>query len=358
MLEKILKCNHPTEQITNNLEQLLKLIPEMKPMIGFDHKNSNHNLDVFKHTLKAIELSENDFTIRLVLLLHDIGKPYVYTEKDGIRHYKGHEQKSQELAKTILTRLNYDPYFINKICYLIKKHDTLLTKENIETEPKTSALLLKIQYCDAYAHHPKTYKKRQEYLEETRNMLINILNKIIFLDIDGVLVHKDYEDIETENIDPNKIKILKQIIDQTQAKIVLTSSWKGELEFKSNDKKTPPYFILEKMLKDQNIEIFDITPNIKPQLSIPYEKLKYLSPEDIKKVTIDPYTTRGGEIHKWIEINQEPLSFVIIDDETSGFEYFGYDKNLIKTDYYDNGLKEEHIEKAVKILNSSKIKTR
>ena len=171
MLEKVLAGNHPKDNILNNLNELLELIPELKPMINFDHKNPNHNLDVFNHTLKALELSEDDFKIRLVLLLHDIGKPYVYTEKNNIRHYKGHEKKSKELAQIILTRLNYNPELVKEVCTLIEKHDTLLTKEKIEENRSEAELILKIQYCDAYAHHPKTYKKREEYLKGIKNLL-------------------------------------------------------------------------------------------------------------------------------------------------------------------------------------------
>ena len=178
MLEELLKGKNPKEKIQNNLEELLILIPEIKPMINFDHKNPNHNLDVFNHTLKALEVSEDDFLIRLVLLLHDIGKPYVCTEKDGIRHYKGHEQKSKELAQKILKRLNYNKEFIEEVCMLIEKHDTLLTEETLIKNKKQAETILKIQYCDAYAHAPKTYKKRAEYLQKMLELLKEDQRKI------------------------------------------------------------------------------------------------------------------------------------------------------------------------------------
>lgn len=171
MLKDILKGSHPKQKILANIDTLIKLIPEIKPMINFEHKNKNHNLDVFKHTLKALELSEDNIIIRTTLLLHDIGKPYVYTEKDNIRHYKGHEIKSKELAKTILKRLNYTEKEIQEICTLIEKHDTLLTKEEIEKDITQAQMLLAVQYCDAYAHHPNTYKKREEYLTQTKKYI-------------------------------------------------------------------------------------------------------------------------------------------------------------------------------------------
>ena len=58
--------------------------------------------------------------------------------------------------------------------------------------------------------------------------------KVIFLDIDGVLNSDEYlkkvkrlhiQGIESE-IDINKIKLLKKAVDETKAKVVLTSSWR------------------------------------------------------------------------------------------------------------------------------------
>lgn len=48
-------------EINNSLEYILNIIPEIKPMIGFDHKHPHHHLDVFNHTLYAISLSKKDF---------------------------------------------------------------------------------------------------------------------------------------------------------------------------------------------------------------------------------------------------------------------------------------------------------
>ena len=47
----------------------------------------------------AIKDSINDIDIRLVLLLHDIGKPFSYQEDGNIRHFKGHAQKSAGYLK-------------------------------------------------------------------------------------------------------------------------------------------------------------------------------------------------------------------------------------------------------------------
>ncbi len=170
-LEDILISDDITKSIYNNFDELIKLIPEIKDMIGFDHINPGHHLDVWNHTLKTLEISENSFEIRLVLLLHDIGKPHCYKVIDGIRRYKGHPIKSSLMSFEILKRLGYNEEFIGKICYLIKVHDDLITDEDINNDYQTCLLRYKIQYCDGMAHHPNTLDRRKEYFSRMRKKL-------------------------------------------------------------------------------------------------------------------------------------------------------------------------------------------
>lgn len=135
---------------------IFKIIPELKKEVGFEQKNDYHIYDVWEHTLKVLEKSNNDLEIRLAVLLHDIGKPYQYQEENGVRHFKGHTEKSAEIAKEILTRLGYEEKQIEDICYLIGNHAKTINvddvnKENLEITKK----LLHIQYCDAYGYNPK-----------------------------------------------------------------------------------------------------------------------------------------------------------------------------------------------------------
>ena len=179
-LHEILLSDDVVDTINNNMAYMLEIIPEIKGMIGFDHKHPHHHLDVWKHTLYALSLSEKDFDTRLCLLLHDIGKPLSYTEgKDGIRHFFNHPKVSAEMSKIILERLDFDDEYIKYMCYLISHHDSPIKDEQIDNNYELCLKLYEIQKCDALAHHPDKLEKRKKYLKITKE---KILKKRIKMD--------------------------------------------------------------------------------------------------------------------------------------------------------------------------------
>ena len=170
-LQEILLTDDIVKSINDNMDDLLLIIPEIKNMIGFEHNHPHHHLDVWNHTLLALSLSENDFDIRLCLLLHDIGKPFSYQDEE-VRHFRNHAAASANMSKIILKRLGYDDDYIKYVCYLIEYHDTPISNEQIENDYDLCLKLLKIQKCDALAHHPDKLEKRKKYIDEMHKKLV------------------------------------------------------------------------------------------------------------------------------------------------------------------------------------------
>lgn len=162
-LYNILMNKDVIESINNNIDVLLEMIPEIKDMIGFPHNHPHHHLDVWNHTLLALSLSDMNFDIRLALLLHDIGKPHSYQDKE-VRHFKGHPKKSSVIANNILKRLNFNDCYIKEMCYLIEKHDTAIKIHEIRKNCKLEYKRYLIQYADTYAHKRDMIENRVEYL--------------------------------------------------------------------------------------------------------------------------------------------------------------------------------------------------
>lgn len=171
-LYNILMSENIEESINSNIDCLLSIIPELKNMIGFEHKHPHHHLDVWNHTLLALSLSSKDFDVRLSLLLHDIGKPFSYTEENGIRHYNNHAVVSSKMSESILSRIGYDKNYVSKICKLIELHDTPIKKEDLVYGHELLYKRYLIQYCDAYAHNPDKLEKRIKYLNNTKMLIL------------------------------------------------------------------------------------------------------------------------------------------------------------------------------------------
>ena len=170
-LYSILMNDNVVDEINNNIKYLSNVVPEITAMFNFPHKHPHHHLNVWHHTLYALSLSEKDFEVRLTLLLHDIGKPFSYIEENGIRHFPNHAQVSAVMTRNILTRLKYDDIFIDRICYLVRFHDTPIKENDIKNNYELSYKRFLVQECDALAHHPNKLEKRKIYLAKTKKLL-------------------------------------------------------------------------------------------------------------------------------------------------------------------------------------------
>ncbi len=139
------------------------IIPELSLSVGFDQKSKYHVHDVYTHTYKSIEAADNDVIIRLALLFHDCGKPYVCTEDEhGFRHFVGHQKKSEELANESLLRLKCDNKTLTTVKKLVLFHDYRLIPEkkyirrfltNVSFEEARQ--IIKIKYADMSTHAPQ-----------------------------------------------------------------------------------------------------------------------------------------------------------------------------------------------------------
>ena len=123
-LNEILTLNKPSIYIKLYEDIIFDLIPELKISKGFNQNNKWHIFDVYNHILSVVDNVECDLNLRYAALFHDIGKPYVYTEdEDGIGHFYGHWDKSDELFLKFAKRNLFSEEDINQISKLIKYHD-------------------------------------------------------------------------------------------------------------------------------------------------------------------------------------------------------------------------------------------
>lgn len=152
--------------------------------------------------------------------------------------------------------------------------------------------------------------------------------KIIFLDIDGVLNSTQYDRMRTNkqgNIDETRLPLLKQLVDETKAQIVLSSSWRKHWEQEAA--------LCDKVGQELN-EVF-----AKHDLCI-YDK-----------TPVSVNNDRAEEIRTWLKEHNSTEQFVILDDIAFGWGA-GLQDHLVKTNSrIGRGLEPKHILQATEILN-------
>ncbi len=154
---------------------------------------------------------------------------------------------------------------------------------------------------------------------KTLNSLVR-MNRIIFLDIDGVLNHCNTPDAPMFH--PNNIRPFNRIIRETGAQVVISSSWRSAVH-----SRCMTILGFETMLLTHRIrcKVIGVTPKC------------------------GVHSDRGWEIAAWIESNKFKGKYVCLDDDDDGILGRHY---FVQTDPAV-GLTEANADEAIKILEAA-----
>ena len=109
---------------------LVRVIPELAPMIGFDQRSPHHAYDLYTHTAHVVDATPKKLALRWAALLHDIGKVTTFTtDENGRGHFYGHAEASAQMADDILRRLKSPNALREQVVFLIASHMVELTPD-------------------------------------------------------------------------------------------------------------------------------------------------------------------------------------------------------------------------------------
>lgn len=161
------------------------IIPEFAPCIGFDQNNPYHEYAIYDHIAHAVSnYTGNDLTVKLALLLHDIGKPQCYTEDERGGHFHGHGVPSRDIANVAMQRLRFDNRTREDVLTLVLYHDSV-----IEPTPRVVRRwlnkigeqnfrrLLRVRMADIEAHAKWTQQSRIERCIALSSILDDIITQ-------------------------------------------------------------------------------------------------------------------------------------------------------------------------------------
>ena len=113
------------EEVVRFAPILSAVIPELKPLIGFDQRSPHHAYDLMTHVAQVVSRVPSDMTLRWAALLHDVGKVPTFTQDEtGRGHFYGHAGESARMADEILRRLKAPNDLRERCVLLIDQHMT------------------------------------------------------------------------------------------------------------------------------------------------------------------------------------------------------------------------------------------
>ena len=162
--------------------------------------------------------------------------------------------------------------------------------------------------------------------------------KVVFCDFDGVLncatsksrvPSPEEPNIWYVGIDSDKMRNLVKIVQETDAKIVLTTTWREHYVIGAYKQMDPVGKYMNNKFRMFGLKIYD-------------------------KIIEGKRFDRGKGVKSWLNEHPEVTDFVILDDEDMGYfwvDYERYEPRFVKTLWDGHGLTENCANAAIRILN-------
>lgn len=299
-----------------------------------DRKNEEHAL---YYLGRAVREEEDETAIKYIEEICSSDMCISYTEENGI-------QKAR-MVTTCLNNLTFKNVALSRaISNIVNQHNNISVFASLQdidpyerfldiTDQKFTdcsrpiqLMFSKISYARPgdriYFHAKGDYAV--DILQTINHEIIKwypqSIIKVIFLDIDGVLnSKKDIYDLDLRT--EYHMDLLQKIVQETKAKIVLSSTWRKEITLLKE--------VLIPKLEKRGLEIMSFTPVLSTDC-------------------------RGDDIREWLNLASNPrhgygvYKFAILDDHNDMCEFT--ETNLIQTNA-NVGLQPEDAQKCINLLN-------
>ncbi|SFN97186.1 Broad specificity phosphatase PhoE [Pseudobutyrivibrio sp. UC1225] len=180
------------------------------------------------------------------------------------------------------------------------------------------------------------YTNKEVHFKTGHAEIVSLNRNVIFLDVDGVLNSKFWDNehqreiSEGKYVDVDSVKLFSKLVKKTNAKVILHSGWRFWFDDEMKPNRAEAKFFADVMEKE-GVFISGVTPD--------------LTTEEIRKAKKFSLV-KAGEILQWLKDNPTDNWLVIDDLDLQNSEIASHQ---VKTDA-EVGLTENDVEKALNLL--------
>ncbi|HEY8444252.1 MAG TPA: HD domain-containing protein [Clostridia bacterium] len=182
------------------------IIPELEESVGFDQRTEHHKYDVFEHLLETVRLAPPN--IRLVALLHDVGKPF---SKKQYGNFRRHSEIGVQIAKNRLGQngLKYPNRVVEKTVRMIDGHMYDLLQNTRPFKMRKFVIknydiiddFIQLVRADTLAHGTNKADRSVRFLDAKNEIeRLNLPKSVKELDVDGEDIKKAFPDLAPQKI--------------------------------------------------------------------------------------------------------------------------------------------------------------
>ena len=182
-LRKLLVGQHAGAILRQYPDVFCQFWPQLGPLVMLEQHSPWHCWGGWEHTIRTVEAAPAHVTLRLAMLLHDIGKPSCKsTDEQGIDHFYGHPAVSARLANEMLQALRFDHHTRERVALLVGRHDMpvppdarVIRRRLGRLGPEAFFQLLEVKRADSMGQALEKVRDRLAEIDEIKMMAEQIL---------------------------------------------------------------------------------------------------------------------------------------------------------------------------------------
>lgn len=182
-LRKLLVGQHAGAILRQYPDIFCQFWPQLGPLVMLEQHSPWHCWGGWEHTIRTVEAAPAHVTLRLAMLLHDIGKPSCKsTDEQGIDHFYGHPAVSARLANEMLQALRFDNHTRERAALLVGHHDMpvppdarVIRRRLGRLGPEAFFQLLEVKRADSMGQALEQVRDRLAEIDEIKTMAEQIL---------------------------------------------------------------------------------------------------------------------------------------------------------------------------------------